>query len=238
MLYDDLRDPIALLRGQVPDTRLSHYWSYAAASDPRACGKDEVAAYSDLMGASQPLVAGEVLAAYSLGRHRCLLDVGGGDGSFLLEVARAVPGLRLMLFDLPPVAERARGRFAQAGIDHRASVMGGDFHKDPLPTGADIVSLVRVIHDHDDAQALGILKAVRQAVPQDGVLLLAEPMAGTAGAEPAGDAYFGFYLLAMKSGRPRTPDELRELLRRAGFSTMRLVATRTPLFTRLIVARP
>ena len=42
------------------------------------------------------------------------------------------------------------------------------------------------------------------ALPADGTLLLAEPMAGSRGAEPVGDAYFGFYLLAMGSGRPRT----------------------------------
>ena len=60
------------------------------------------------MAASQPLVAADVLAAYRLDRHRCLLDLGGGDGTFLVAAAAAAPGLKLMLFDLPAVAERAR----------------------------------------------------------------------------------------------------------------------------------
>ena len=38
--------------------------------------------------------------------------------------------------------------------------------RDPLPTGRDIVSLVRVIHDHDDAAALTILRAARRALPR------------------------------------------------------------------------
>ena len=37
------------------------------------------------------------------------------------------------------------------------------------------------------------------------MLIVAEAMAGAAGAEPMGDAYFGLYLLAMGSGWPRTP---------------------------------
>ena len=37
-------------------------------------------------------------------------------------------------------------------------------------------------------------------------------MAGTPGAEPIGDAYFGFYLLAMGSGRPRTADGAAQML--------------------------
>jgi demethylspheroidene O-methyltransferase len=106
-----------------------------------------------------------------------------------------------------------------------------------LPTGADCCSLVRVIHDHDDGPALEILRAVRRALPPGGVLLLAEPMSDTPGAEPIGEAYFGFYLLAMGSGRPRTPDELMGMLKTAGFSDARLQRTRRPILTRLIVAR-
>lgn len=239
MLYADLRDPVALLRGEQRVTELGSYWAYAGTERPDGLASEQVAAYSALMAASQPLVAAEVLDAYpELRRHRRLLDVGGGEGAFLTAAAARAPDLRVVLFDLPPVAERARARFAAAGLAHRAEAVGGNFLSDPLPEGADVVSLVRVVHDHDDDVALALLRAVRRALPADGVLLLAEPMSGTPGAEPIGDAYFGFYLLAMGRGRPRTPAELDGLLRAAGFGEIRLVATSTPLLTRLIAARP
>ncbi len=82
-----------------------------------------------------------------------------------------------------------------------------------------------------------LLRAARSALVDDGVLLIAEPMSGTPGAEPVGDAYFGLYLLAMGSGRPRTPDALRALLREAGFRRIRLLRTSLPLQTRVLVAR-
>jgi demethylspheroidene O-methyltransferase len=63
-------------------------------------------------------------------------------------------------------------------------------------------------------------------------------MAETPGAEPVGHAYFGFYLLAMGSGRPRTAAELRGLLARAGFNRCREVATSLPLLLRILVAGP
>jgi demethylspheroidene O-methyltransferase len=118
------------------------------------------------------------------------------------------------------------------------TAIGGDFLSDPLPDSADVISLVRVLLDHDDDAALTLLRAVRKALPPDGTLLLAEPMSETPGAEPIGDAYFGFYLLAMRSGRPRTPGHIRNLLREAGFTRSRLARTGTPLLVRLIVARP
>jgi len=239
MLYADLRDPVALLRGETTDTALGRYWPYAAhsaghAADQAAPADSHVAAYSALMAASQALIAADVIEAAGLDRHRCLLDVGGGDGVFVAEVATHVPALKLMLFDLPAVAARAARRLAPLG--DRITIRGGDFLTGALPTGADVISLVRVLHDHDDPRALTILRAVRAALPPGGRLLLAEPMSGTAGAEPVGDAYFGFYLLAMGSGRPRTAAEIIQFLTEAGFARARPIATRRPLLTCLIEA--
>jgi demethylspheroidene O-methyltransferase len=252
MLYADLADPVALLRGErrggcgggeragdgSGSTELARYWPYAAADMAADMPAERVAAYTELMSASQPLVTQEILAAYPFRRHRCLMDVGGGDGTFLEAVGRHVPGLRLVLVDLPAVARRAEARFAAAGLAGRAGAVGADFLNDPLPRGADIVSLVRVVHDHDDARVLRLLRAVRAALPPDGTLLIAEPMAGTPGAEPVGGAYFGFYLLAMGRGRARTPAELDALLRQAGFDRVRPLRTDNPLVTSLLVARP
>jgi len=239
MLYADLGDPVALLRGEQAGTELGRYWPYAEREPGTAAPKPEqVASYTALMADSQPMIAAEVLDAYKLDRHRCLLDIGGGDGSFLAAAAACAPALRVILFDLPPVAERAKARFAAAGLGDRATAVGGDFRTDTLPPGADVVSLVRVIHDHDDATVMAVLRAIHAALPADGTLLVAEPMSGTPGAEPVGDAYFGFYLLAMGRGRPRTFGELSTMLRSAGFREIRLVSTRSPLLTRLITARP
>jgi len=235
LLYADLRDPVALLRGEQRDTALGRLWPYADGGAPAILGAQQVAAYSTLMAASQPLVAADVLAAYRLDRHRCLLDLGGGDGTFLTEAAASAPNLKLMLFDLPAVADRARERFRAAGLNGRAEAFGGDFRTDSLPNGADIVSLVRVVHDHDDDAALAILGAAWQALPPGGTLLLAEPMAGTPHAEGVG-AYFAFYLLAMGSGRPRRTDELSALLHTAGFASVRLLPTRRPMLVRVLVA--
>lgn len=236
MLYADLADPIALLRAGKGEA-LARYWAYAGAERPAALGGDAIAAYTELMSSSQPLVAHDVLDAYPLARHRCLLDVGGGDGTFLATAAARAPQLQCVLFDLPPVAERARSRFAAAGLGDRARAVGGDFRADALPSGADVVSFVRVLHDHDDATVLHLLRAARAALPDDGTVLIAEPMADTRGAEPMGAAYFGFYLLAMGKGRPRSPAEYTAMLQRSGFGEVRSIRTAQPLQTRLLCAR-
>ncbi len=231
LFYADLTDPVALLRGE-KTTALSGFWTYSG-NQPGTLdhpnGDDHTLAYSDLMSRTQGLVAETVLDAYPFARHQRLLDVGGGEGAFLTAVARRAPGLDLMLFDLPPVAERARSRFSELGLDGRAKVVGGDILRDPLPVGADVATLVRVLHDHDDEAARAILTSLRDALPQNGKLVVAEPMAGARGAEPMGDAYFGFYLLAMGHGRPRTLQEIAELLKQTGFGRTKRLWTPNPL---------
>jgi demethylspheroidene O-methyltransferase len=237
MLYHDLDDPLALFRGELAATELGRFWAYAGSADPAAAGDERVADYSTLMSSSSGLVAEDTLDAYPLKDHRCLMDVGGGEGRFLISAAERWPHLQLMLFDLPAVAARAEQRFGAAGIAGRARAIGGDIKADGLPTGADVISLVRVLLDHDDDGALAILRAVRKALPAGGTLLITEPMSETPGAEPVGDAYFGLYLLAMGSGRTRPPREHKAMLRAAGFGEGRLVRTRRPLQTRVIVAK-
>ena len=237
MLYGDLADPVSLMRGERSSTSLNQYWSYATSDDPAALPSERVDDYSDLMSASQNMIAGEVLDAYPLARHKRLLDVGGGLGTFCIAAAERAPNLRVELFDLPSVAERAQSRFAERGLADRAEAHGGDFYRDTLPQGADVVSLVRVMYDHGDEGALKILAAARKALAPGGTLLIAEPMAEAPGAETVGAAYFGFYLLAMGSGRARRPDEFFAMLRQSGFSKMKLLSTDMPLQTGLILAR-
>ncbi|MGJ4958799.1 methyltransferase [Bradyrhizobium sp. HKCCYLRH2015] len=236
-LYADLTDPVALLRGQDRERRLAQYWPYALDKTGDALTRDSVAPYTALMAASQPMIADVVLAAYPLSGHRCLLDVGGGDGSFLTAAARAAPQLQLKLFDLPEVAAIAQERLAKAGLADRVTITAGSFYDDALPTGADVISLIRVVHDHDDEAVARLLAKLRAALPDDGVLLLGEPMREAAGGSDGVSAYFEIYLRAMGQGRPRSPARLRELLHAAGFSQVRVLRTRIPLIASVIVAK-
>lgn len=239
MLYADLNEPLALISGQGEQPRLARYWAYADADQQASeLHGDQVSAYSELMAASQSLIAEQVLGSYAMRRHRRILDVGGGQGAFLDAVARRWSHLDLMLFDLPAVAERGRERLLAGHPGRSVQTFGGDFLVDSLPAGADLITLVRVIHDHNDPEVLRLLCAVHQQLPADGVLLLAEPMAGEKSTDRVADAYFGLYLLAMGKGRARTPDELTGLLRAAGFTRSRLLTSHMPLQTRIMVAYP
>jgi demethylspheroidene O-methyltransferase len=237
-LYADLGDCAGLLRGGGGRGALAAYWPYATSAAPREAGQDSVASYSALMAATVPTVAADILHAYPIERHRRLLDVGGGEGAFLACAGARAPNLDLMLFDLPAVTQRARARLHHEGLLCRTQILAGDFLTDAVPPGADLITLVRILHDQDDAGAGVLLRAVREALPKDGALLIAEPMSGGSTPDRVADVYFAFYFLAMGRGRIRSPTEIFALLRTAGFSRMRVRKTRTPFLLRMIEARP
>ena len=232
LLYDDLADPLSVLReGRGP--RLSAFWGYARA--PGEAGESR--AYSALMAATLPLLTDEIFTVCRPRRHRRLLDVGGGHGAFAEAAAARAPRLDVALFDLPEVAGQAKTRLDAAGLGERVEVHGGSFLADPLPPGADLISLIRILHDHDDEAAQRLLCAVREAAAPGGTILIAEPLAEARGAEPMGEAYFGWYLTAMGGGRPRSAATLSRMLREAGFVDVRVHPSRMPVIAGLITAR-
>jgi demethylspheroidene O-methyltransferase len=237
LLYSDLADPIAFFRNNTSSNRavLQHF-PYTSVTNPESFGRDVVADYSALMAETVRPLADDILDRFPLHGRKSLLDVGGGEGAFLAEVAWRYQGLKLKLFDLPAVVEGAKVRLARLGLVGRVELSGGNFHQDPLPVGADVITLVRVLLDHDDESVLRLLHKVKQALEPNGVLLIVEPFSGVRGAETVGDAYFGLYLRAMGRGRARRADELRALLAKAGFSRTKVHGTRYPVYAGLISA--
>ncbi|WGH80275.1 methyltransferase [Jannaschia ovalis] len=233
VLYRDLADPLALLRGG--ETELSRFWPYVfgagAAADPATARR-----YSDLMADSQALVTEETLRRVDLARAGTVLDVGGGTGAFLTALGRAHPGPRLHLFDLPAVVPDARARFAAAGLGDRVTITPGSFRDDPLPGGADTITLVRVLYDHDDTTVLSLLGAVHAALPPGGRLIVSEPMTGGDRPSRAGDAYFAFYCMAMQTGRARSPERIKALMAQAGFTRITDRGTTRPFVTHVLSA--
>lgn len=231
-LYRDLVDPVAFLKSGRGDTNLSQFWDYAA--QPTAHSEKQSHVYSELMATSQAMIASEIIASFDFSDCKTLLDVGGGHGAFVGAVAQRYCDLQLQMFDLPAVASQAKEVLGGAGLGSRVEVFSGSFLEDALPQGADLISLVRIIHDHDDAPAQTILKAVYDALPDGGRLIVCEPMLAGGSAARITGAYFNFYLYAMGRGRPRAPEEVGEMLSQAGFQRTKQLKTNFPLMASIV----
>lgn len=235
VFYRDLSDPVAFFRGDVK-TELAEFWPYVfgagAAVDP-----DVTRTYSDLMADSQRLVAEDTLRTVDFSKSRAVLDVGGGTGAFLTAVGQRHRGPALHLFDLPAVVPGAQSRFRGAGLLDRVQVHPGSFRDDPLPAGADTITLIRVLYDHADATVAALLGKIYTALPPGGRLVVSEPMTGGQNPTRAGDVYFALYTLAMQTGRARSQAQISECCQSVGFVDVQTPHAPRPFITSVVTAR-
>lgn len=240
LLYQDLTRPLELLsRPPGGQSAVGSFFPYAETASPDRIDRERATTYSALMSDTIAPIAADVIASGALNDCRLLLDVGGGNGEFLLEAGRQVLSLEeLRLFDLPAVAQHAEARFSEGELGPKFRGFAGNFHDVELPGGNDVVTLIRVLLDHDDRRALEILRKVRASLKPGGRVVVAEPMKGIPGTvDRTADVYFSFYLYAMGRGRSRPVSVLKEMMREAGFSGIRRLPEAYPVFASILIGK-
>ncbi|MGB2874504.1 MAG: methyltransferase [Gaiellaceae bacterium] len=144
--------------------------------------------------------------------NETVVDVGGGNGSLLLELLRFHPGLHGIVFDLPETV-----RDEQA-LGERIEFVAGDFFE-RVPE-ADVYILSTILHDWDDERAAAILRTIRSAAPAESRLLIVETVVPP-GNEPGGAKWLDLLMLTLFGGKERTEAQWRELLEAGGFEPVR-----------------
>jgi hypothetical protein len=199
-------------------------WSYIAQHPEEAAIFDE--SQAEFAKQAATVVAG----AYDFAPIHTLVDVGGGNGSFLIGTLKANPTLRGLVFDVPRAAEAAKKQIESAGLVARCDAIGGDLFES-VPAGADGYLLKQVIQDFDENHAVAILRNCRRAMAPQGRLLVVEGIYPTRidqSPESRAAAANDVNLLVCLGGRQRTEIEFRSLFDAAGFRLARIVPTMLP----------
>lgn len=174
------------------------------------------------------------VAAYDFSGFGTIVDVAGAHGSLLSATLGASPDARGVLFDLPHVVESASAALEEHGVADRVDIVGGDFFE-AVPAGGDAYLLRFILHDWNDDQSIQILSNIRQAIRDDGTLLIVENVIPE-GNEPHLGKVLDLIMMTILPGVERTSGEFEDLLSQAGFRLEEIVPTAAP--TSVLVARP
>jgi len=68
-----------------------------------------------------------------------MLDLGGGPGLIGTAIVGAHPEMKGVIFDQPAVVKVAETFIKEYGMEDRMTVMGGDYRRDPIEEGCDLV---------------------------------------------------------------------------------------------------
>jgi SAM-dependent methyltransferase len=136
--------------------------------------EEEQRIFSEGVEAIQAGPAQAFPATYDFSRHRRVLDIGGGTGSWLSAIVRRYPDLQATLFELPAAATLARQHLASDLATRQVEVVAGDFFADPLPEGHDAVLIANVVHLFSPEHNRDLLRRTRRVVPNGARLLLVD----------------------------------------------------------------
>lgn len=156
---------------------------------------------------------------YDFSKHSTIMDVGGGNGSMMQAILESYPAVKGIVFDLPPVVERAQDLLGNAGLQDRVQIQGGSFFEN-MTGKADCVFMRHIIHDWDDEKSIQILKNSAQVLEAGQTLLIAEKVV------PQGNDFHPVKLLDINmmviGGKERTENQYSDLLEKSGFKLIKI----------------
>jgi hypothetical protein len=157
-----------------------------------------------------------------------IADIGGAGGSLLHAVLQANPAPSGIVFDLPNIAEIAKGAAVEIGLERRVTSVGGDFFE-AVPA-ADLYLLRYILHDWDDAACIRILQNCRRAMLPGGRVAVIEQVLGDIG-QPGPAPLMDLNMMVMLGGRERSETEYGQLFAAAGLRLATTIETNTPMAT-------
>lgn len=175
--------------------------------------------------------------AVDLTAHRRLLDIGGGTGSWTIAVAQRYPDLHATVLELPTVAELARARIADAGLDDRIEAVAGDAMQEELPSGYDLFLVANLVHYFSPEKNRELLTRVRQVAEPGARLLLADFWTDPTHTQPVQAALMaGEFAVHLREGDVYSVDEIADWLASTGWRFVE----HTPLVgpQSLVIAEP
>lgn len=164
-----------------------------------------------------------LLSIRGLERSKFVVDVGGGNGTNLIALAKRFPRLHGAVFDLPEVCEMARKNIKQHGLGRRLKIISGDVFRDELPKEADFFLFCHFFTMWSKDEDRELLRKAFAALPSGGRAAIFNMMQNDDERGPASAAIGSPYFLSLASGKGMlyTGKEYRQLFRESGFSNVR-----------------
>jgi SAM-dependent methyltransferase len=178
---------------------------------------DDFATFNAAMSERTASFAFSVADSYDFSDTRRVVDLGGGNGTLLVEILRQNAHLTGVLLEIPAVAAHADAILDATDIANRCEVLAGDFFE-RVPAGADCYVLANVLHDWDDERSIEILRNCLRAMHGAGKVLIVERLIPENGDDPLPTLLSDINMLILTGGQERTNTEYHKLLEAAGLT--------------------
>ena len=162
--------------------------------------------------------APQQLANLDLEGISSLLDIGGGSGAYSMEFIRKKPALKATVFDLPNVVPITNQFIEKEGFSGKIKTYTGDYTKDDLPKGFDLVFLSAIIHSNPLETNQELVNKCFDALNHGGKIIIQDWIMDNDRTQPTRGAIFAINMLVGTDGGDCfTEREVTEMFDAAGF---------------------
>jgi 2-polyprenyl-3-methyl-5-hydroxy-6-metoxy-1,4-benzoquinol methylase len=180
--------------------------------------------------------ASTIVAQIDLSGVSRVLDVGGGSGAYAMAFARAGHGIRATVFDLPNVVPITKTHIEEERLSDKVDTISGDYLKDDLGGGFDLVFLSAIIHSNSIGQNRLLIKKCAHALRPGGRVIVQDFIMDEDRISPAHGAFFALNMLVgTDAGDTYTETEVRTWMEEAGLRE--ITRKETPFEATQIVGR-
>ncbi|MDP3296224.1 MAG: methyltransferase [Thermodesulfovibrionia bacterium] len=161
------------------------------------------------------LKADKVLKAVGLKGVKEALDLGGGPGTYTIEMAKK--GISVTIFDTPETIEIAKEVIKKSGVKN-INFLQGDFLADDFGRDYDLIFISQILHAYSEDDNIMVLKKCRNALNKNGRIVIQEFFIDKDRTHPVQAALFSINMLANTSGgRCYSPEEVKRWYLKTGF---------------------
>lgn len=199
-------------------------------------GADWLTSFIAAMHARAVIQAPSVIAQLDLSGVSRVLDVGGGSGAYAMAFVRAKPGIRATVFDLPNVVSLTREYLEREGVADKVSTAAGDYNRNDLGHGYDLVYLCAIIHSNSPEENSRLIAKCARALNPGGQVAVQDFIMDEDRTSPPHAALFALNMLVgTAAGDTYTESEVRTWMEEAGLTN--IVRIETGFRTTQIVGR-
>jgi 2-polyprenyl-3-methyl-5-hydroxy-6-metoxy-1,4-benzoquinol methylase len=179
--------------------------------------------FIDLMHLLGEQLSVEIAELYELSSFSNMMDVGGASGTYTISFLKKNPKMNATIFDLADVLPLAEERLKSEGLLDRVHLASGDFNKDSLPKGYDLVLLSDILGQNSNEENIALLNKIYQSLNPNGVLLIRDYIMDDSKTHPLGGALFSMLMLVESHGiGAYSFPEIKEIFKKTKFTEPRL----------------
>ncbi len=163
-----------------------------------------------------------LIRSFDFGKFSHVLDVGGGDGTNAASLVKAFPSIRVTVFDIPSVCDRAKSKVKSMGLQSKIKTLAGNFLDDPFPEGVDVILFNHIMPIWSAKRNQSLIKKSFSSLPKKGAIVIFNMMNDDVSwpITPAlGSLYF--HTIATGEGMLYSWSDYENWLRKTGFRTVK-----------------